>query len=261
MSLEFISRWKNRIALLAAAFCVFAVICVIDGGVSYLREPFNTLRLFPGDTYSLTGPLAPGASSPDQMTIESDSHSLTISIEEIISGFWLGGKMWRGTLRLDPRIEPGRYVVSVFGKEDQKKVGSNVFQVLVYADRTSYLADSKSLFLRNTGVSPWEFTGAFFALVVLCCVCLYFISGKRDMLMAENGEAEVYHVVADEPGFSVYFGLGERNGLKQGDRLVLMDPSGKVVEEVSVESVSEKDASVRVSPLSSVRPGYFVKRV
>jgi len=261
MTLEDISSWKNRVALLAAVLCAVAVICGLEGGVAYLREPFNTLRLLPGDTYSLTGPLAPGATSPDQMTIESDSDSVTISLDEVISGFWLGGKMWRGTLRLDPRTQPGRYVVSVFGKEDQKRVGSNVFQVLVYADRAAYLADSKSLLLRYTGISPWVFAGGFLLLVVLTCGFLYIISGKRDALMAEMGEAEVYHVIGDELGFSVYFGLGERNGLKQGDRLLLLDPARKVIEEVHVESVSEKDAFVRVNSLSTARPGYLVKRI
>lgn len=261
MTLERISRWKHRIALIAAAFCMLSVICALDGGVSFLREPYNTLRLLPGETYNLTGPLAPGATSRDQMVIESTSDLLAISIDEIISDFWLGGKMWRGILKLDPQIQPGKYSISVLGKEDLKKVGANVFLVLVYPDRDSYLADSKSLLLRYAAISPWIFAGGFLLLVVICCGCLYILAGKRDMLMAELGEAEVYHVTGDECGFSLYFGLGERNGLRRGDKLILMDRKRKVIEEIAVDSISETDASARVNPLSKVMPGYLVKRM
>ena len=259
--LERITYFKSRTSILAAAFCILAFLCGLEGGIAYLREPFNALRLLPGESVKLTGPLAPGASSTEHMTYESDSENVSILFEEIISGYWLGGKMWRGTIKIDPTLGPGQYVLAVFGKEDQKKVGSNVFQLFVYRDRADYLADSKSLLLKYTGTAAWIYVVGFSVVVLLCCGLLYFLSGKRDRLMAEIGEAEVYHVIRDENGFSVYFGLGERNGIRKGCKLVLMDGNGREVQEVVVEESSETDAYARVGPLVVVRPGYLVRKL
>jgi hypothetical protein len=261
MKLEEITRLKKWIARIGAAFCILFILCGIDGGVAYLREPLNSFKLLPGESTGLTGPMAPGATAPDHMTYESTSDYLSISIVEVISGFWMGGKMWRGTLGLDPRIEPGQYAIVVFGTGDGQKVGSNVFRIIVYKDRQSLMADSKSLLLRHTGISAWILSAAFFGLVLVCCGGLFLISGRIDSLMAEVGEAEVYHVTKDEFGLCIYFGLGERNGLEKGAKLFLMDSKRRPVEEITVESVSETDALARIQSTGGVKPGYFVKRV
>ncbi|MEM5788727.1 MAG: hypothetical protein AAGU11_15565 [Syntrophobacteraceae bacterium] len=259
MNLDQITRWKKRFAVMGAMFCILSVVFGLEGSVAYLREPFNSIRLLPGESFRLTGPLAPGASSSEEMTFESTSDSVSFRIEEVISGFWMGGKMWRGTLALTEDIQPGRYLLSVFGLKDQQRVGANVFQVMVYPGRAELLADSKSLLLRYSGVSPWVLAGYSFLLVLFCCAGLYLISGKRDQLMAEHGEAEVFHVTREEVGFTVYFGLGERHGLSKGAKVSLLDSERRVVDEMEVESVSEKNACAR-STVDRVKPGYMVKR-
>jgi hypothetical protein len=261
MTLDMITLWKDRIAKAGAVLCILAILFALDGSVAYLRESVNSLHLFQGESVKLTGPLAPNAVSVDQMTYESDSHSLSVSFDNVISGFWMGGKMWRGTAKLSPDIEPGHYSLSVYGKEDQKRVDPNTFKITVYKDRASYRADSNSCILRYFGVSPWVMAGSFFGLVLLVCGCLYFISGRRDKLMAESGEAEIYHIVKDEAGFSLYFGLGQRHDIEKGSRLVLMNEKRQPVEELIVESVSESDGLAKVGSLCAVRPGYLVKKI
>ncbi len=259
--MEEISLLKDRVAKIGAAFCILFLLCVVDGGQAYLREPFNRLRMLPGMTEKLTGPMAPGVNGLEGMTSEESSDSISMSLEQMISGFWLGGKMWRGTLSLRPDAETGNYMVSVFGTEDQKRVGQNTFQVVVYKDRAALLADSKSLLLRYSGISPWLIAGSFFLLVLITCGGLYLISGKRDELMAERGEAEIFHITRDALGLSIYFGLGTSNGVGEGSRLSIMDPKGRELDETSVESVSEGVGMARVGPLLDVRTGYRVKRI
>jgi hypothetical protein len=261
MNLEIITLWKDRMSKIGAVLCILAMLFTIDGSIAYIRVPFNSLGLFRGESVKLTGPLPPGINSVEDMTYESDSNDMGISFENVISGFWLGGRMWRGMVQLSPGIEPGHYVLSIFGKTDRKIVGSNVFKVTVYKDRASFLSDSYSLVQRYSGLSPWVLAGTFFGFVVLICGCLYLLSGRRDRLMAESGEAEIYHVVANESGSLVYFGLGERNGVEKGMRLVLMDGKRQPVEELLVKSVSETDGMAEVGPLTSVKPGYLVKKV
>ncbi|MHC1727153.1 MAG: hypothetical protein AB9866_14295 [Syntrophobacteraceae bacterium] len=261
MNLERITARKNRTALLGAALCILTLVCGADGGIAYLREPFNSLRMLPGESMRLTGPMAPGVADLEAMTFQSDSGSIAMNLEELISGFWLGARMWRGTLRLSADIEPGKYLVSVYGKEDQKKVGDNTFQIIVYKDLQAYLSDSKSLIQRYSGFSPWSVTAFSFLLVLLTCGLLYLLAGKRDRLMAEQGEAEIYHITKDDSGLSVYFGLGERNGVEKGSVLLLMDSREQALEEIMVDSVSETDAVAKVGLDRKVRTGFLVKKI
>ena len=260
MNMDQITLLKDRVAKSAAALCILFLLCTFDGGQAYLREPFNSLRMLPGESKKLTGPMAPGVFGLEGMTSEESSDSISMSLDQVISGFWLGVKMWRGTLTLRPDIEPGNYMVSVFGTEDQKKVGSNTFQVVVYKDRAARLADSKSFLLRYGGISPWIVAGSFFVLVLITCGGLYLVTGKRDSLMAEQGEAEIYHIARDALGLSIYFGLGKRNGVEKGSHLSVMNSKGQSLEEVRVESASETDGMARVGPLCEVRTGDRVKR-
>ena len=257
--METIILWKSRLSKTGAVLCTLAVLCVLDGSVDFLRTPSNSLYLLQGDSARLTGPLAPGVSGIEGMKYESDSQAVRVSFEGVITGFWLGGRMWRGTVRLSDGIQPGGYVLSVFGKEDGKKVGANIFKIIVYRDKASRSAGSCSFAEKLLGVSPWVTALSFFGIAVVVCSCLYVISGKHDRLLAERGEAEIYRVVENESGFSIYFGLGRRNGLEEGARLVLMNAKQQPVEEAVVESVSENDGLACVGPLSRVKPGYLVK--
>lgn len=260
MSLDRMTTWKSRIAGVSAAACIVAILCVLDGSAAYLREPFNSLQMLPGSSIRLTGPLPPDTGL-DGMTYESSSNAISMSLEEVISGFWMGGRMWRGTLAVGTETTPGKYFVSVLGSDDRKKVGANTFLVLVYKDRQSEIAHSISFLKRHTGVSPWTFGGLLFFLVLLGCGSLYLIGIKRDRLMAEQGEAEVYHVIRNAETVSLYFGLGRKHGVEEGGRLLLMDGKRRPIEEITVESASEKDALAKVGPLSSACPGYIVKKV
>jgi len=261
MDLDGIGAWKNRISLTGAVLCCLFTIAVIDGGVWYLRQPFNSLRLLPGESVNLTGPMAPGVGAIDGMGFETGSTAVFVSLEEVISGFWMGARMWRGRIYLSPEIVAGDYVVSVFGKEDRKRVGANTFHLMVYKDREAYLAASNSLILRYSGLSPWVAAGFFFSMALLTCVWLYVMSGKKDRLMARQGEAEVFLVRGDETGVSIYFGLGRIDGIKRGSELLLLDSKRRPLGQIRVETVSDTDAVAKVDALSEVRPGCLVKRI
>ena len=261
MNLEQITTIRNRIAKAGAAMCVLFLLCALDGSVTYLREPVNNLRMLPGESVKLTGPMVPGLAGVTGMQWEASSELISMSLEQMIAGFWMGAKMWRGTLTLNSDIVPGKYTLWIYGKEDGKRVGANTFQVIVYKGRADYLSDSTSLLLRYTGVSPWIVAASFFCMVLLACGTLYLISGKRDKLMAEQGEAEIYHIDRNPAGISIYFGLGGRNGIAKGSKLVVMDSNRRPLEEVRVESVSDSDGVAKVDPLSTVRTGDLVRRL
>jgi hypothetical protein len=195
------------------------------------------------------------------MNFETGSPAISMSLEEVISGFWMGARMCRGRIDLSHEIGPGDYLVSVFGKEDRKRVGANTFHLMVYKDREAYLAASNSLILHYSGLSPWVAAGFFFSLALLTCAWLYVMSGKKDRLMARQGEAEVFHVRGDETGFFIYFCLGRIHGIQRDCELLLLDSKRRPLGRAKVETVSDTDAVARVDALGEVRPGCLVKRI
>jgi hypothetical protein len=261
MNFDLILVWKSRISRAGALlFCLF-LISLADGGVAYLRQPFNGFSVIPGDSVMLTGPMAPGVYAVEGMNFETSSPLVLISIDEVISGFWMGGKMWRGTIVLSPEIAPGSYSVSVFGKEDGKRVRANSFKFIVYKDRETRIASSKSIIQRYSGVSPLVPAGFFLLMGLLASACLYLISGKEDRLRASRGEAEVFLVKTGERGDLIYFGLGRIHGVDIGHELLVMDSTGRSVDRIRVESVSDTDAAAITVVHSEIRPGWIVKRI
>lgn len=261
MDLDRISAWKGRIGLAGAVLCCLFILSIIDGGLDFLRRPSNSFRLLPGESVKLTGPMAPDVGAVEGMDFETSSPDVSVSLQTVISGFWLGTRMWRGRVDLSSEIVPGDYVVTVFGKEDQKRVTANTFHLFVYKDREALLAASNSLILRYSGVSPWVAAGSSFLAVLLTCACLYVMAGKQDRLMALRGEAEVFHVKNDEAGVFIYFGLGRNHGIEPGSELFLLDSKGRSLGQIRVESVSDTDAAAKVDPWIEVGPGCLVRKI
>jgi hypothetical protein len=261
MDLEHTKTLRNRVSIACAILFCMTILAAIDGAVGYFRQPINSFAMFPGGSLKLTGPMAPDTAGVNDMMAQTDTPEVAVSLLETLQEYWFGMRMWRGEITLSPNIAPGTYSVRVFGKKDQRIFEDNTFRVIVYSDRQAYLADSKSIILSNTGTSPWTVTGYLLICVFLGCVWLYVISRKQDRLMAEElGEAEVYHVRRQPNAVYIYFGLGLRNGITKGAKLLSTDPHGKRMEEAVVEDVSDTDAIARLGPLSNAHPGYIVKK-
>lgn len=260
MELEKLRTWKNRVSIACAILCALFIMTVVDGSAAHLLRPFNGYRLPAGQSVELTGPMPAEATHANDIDFEADSSLISFSFAEVISGFWMGSRMWRGKVDLDPNIAPGEYSVSVFGKADRKKIGANTFRLFVYKDREAYLAASDSVIMRRSGVSPWLAAGFLLLLTVFSCVCLYLISGHKEHLMALRGEAEVFHVGKDETGVSIYFGMGRNSGIEKGSEMVLLDPEGRPLAQIRVKSVSDTDAEARLDPPIAVRPGFIVRK-
>jgi hypothetical protein len=261
MNLAEIKIRRNRVSVVCAVlFCVM-ILAALDGAMGYLRQPINSYAVFPGDSVKLTGPMAPDAVTISDMLVQTDTPDVSMAIIETLQEYWFGMRLWRGQIDVSRSTAPGTYAVRVLGRKDQRLFDDNTFRVIVYKDREAYLADSKSLILRNTGVSPWRVTAGMLALVFLGCLWLYRISREKDRLMAEIGEAEVYHVRRETNAVYIYFGLGRRDGINKGAKLLSSDPRTSKTEEAVVEDVSDTDSIARLSPLSGAHPGYIVRRV
>ena len=49
MDLEQINRWRDLASKIAAAFCVIALLGLVDGLLVHFREPANLVKVLPGE--------------------------------------------------------------------------------------------------------------------------------------------------------------------------------------------------------------------
>src|SRR5271157_454835 len=109
MNLEQISRRRDLFGWAAAAFCLLAFLALIDGLIGQWREPANLIKLLPGMTTEIDGPLQEEVPGIQALTYFSDSKDLKLTFASVHKGYFLGGNLWQGQVTASPRILPREY--------------------------------------------------------------------------------------------------------------------------------------------------------
>ncbi|MGE5237918.1 MAG: hypothetical protein ACM3ON_03845, partial [Chloroflexota bacterium] len=254
------SRFRKQAARIAAFFFFIIFATVLDGCIAKFREPINVFDLLPGSAAPIDGPAEDKAKEVDDLAYTVTSPHVTVTFDLIQTGFWFGGNMWVGTLSLAPDIAPGEYDLKVFPKETGPQKPTSVFKVRVYKDYASYRTSFKSLIRRYLDISPWWFLLACLPFLGVSLGCVYLLSQKIEVLMAQQGKAEVYMVKKTETGYDIGFALGTRHGVGPGSQVSLCDESGRTVGTVTVRDSTDTDSVAAVGADVTVRQGYVVTK-
>jgi hypothetical protein len=258
MNLDRVTYWREMIGRAGAFFCIIFLVAAVDGIVSNFRQPDNLIRLLPGESIEVNGSLKEKAETVQDLDCVSDSNQIQLTFEALHSGFWFGGYMWRGLLKVSPTIAPGEYSVKVARKGgDPPKFSSN-FRVEVYPDHESYRRSSKSLMRKYLDVSPWWVLGVFVLSTFFAFALVYFLSQKREFLLALDGKAEVYLIEEGESECIVSFGLGTNHGVRPGTVLTVSDRRGSAVGTAEVRESSETDSTAVVTSDYKIKPGFIL---
>jgi hypothetical protein len=260
MNLQSLSKLNIWIGRTGTALCILFVLAVGDGLVARFREPMNHLACLPDSQLAVSGPLPGKIENPEQLISVSNSKEIKLVIEKIQTGFWLGGAMWQGTLKIDHWIQPGGYAFEVRDKRDRGRTEPSHFQVEVYKDATEFRKNSRSFFQHYLGLKPWRASLISFLFIGLTFGTAYLLSQKQETLLAEQGRAEIYRVGKRETSLEIYFGLGKNQGILPGMVLNLSDQRGLPRGVITVAEVFESHALAQVDIDSNVRPGYVISR-
>jgi hypothetical protein len=258
MNLERVTYWRELVGRAGALFCLIFLLAAVDGIVSNFRQPDNLIRLLPGESIEVNGSLKEKVGTAEDLGYVADSNQIELTVETLHSGFWLGGYMWRGVLKVSPTISPGEYSVKVAPKGGDPSKFSSIFRVEVYPDYVSYRQSSKSLMRKYLDVSPWWVLGVFVLSTFFSFVIVYFLSQKREFLLALEGKAEVYLIEEGEGECIVSFGLGTTHGARPGMVLTVSDKLGSTVGSAEVRESSETDSTAAVKSDYKIKPGFLV---
>lgn len=260
MNLDQASDYRNLLGKVGALLCIIAFLSILDGLIARFREPPHVLKVLPGTSVEINGPVAEEAAGVQDLTYESTSEHLTVKFEEMHKGYFLGGDMWRGQLTVSPQIRPGEYRLIVSPKGSKAVQPPPAFRVMVYADPLSLQRSEKSLIQRHLGFSPWGAAAAGVPVILLTFGLVYYLSGKRESLLAQGGRAEVYRVVRREGDSVICFALGTAHGVMPGTRVTIFNDEGQPVGTARVEEASVTGAIAVAAAGQEIKTGYIVSR-
>ena len=251
------SRWAGR---LGSFLCILLFLIIIDGLVSRFREPLNRFSGLPGDRIAVSGPLAEKTEQVGALIYHSNSPDIQLEFDTIQTGFWLGGYLWNGYLIISPRARPGGYQLTIQNKKAQSEKSSSLFQIEVYNDLREFQRNSKSFLVSSLGIYPWQASLFLIPFIAFTFGVVFYLSHKTEGLLAEQGKAEVYRVRKGENGYEIFFGLGRKQGILPGSRLILFNNQGKEIGSIYVEKVFEGHSTAQVDFGVIIQPGFIISR-
>lgn len=201
---------SRLLARLSALLFLLAAVGVVDALQSLARHEYNSVSMVGGDTVIITGNLPQGHEDHTTVafSLESDL-ALTFEVTESFSGFWMGGKMWRGLLTA-PRVDhetPGILTISDMWKQEEldaegkpllRQNPTLIYPIRVFPDEAALLASDASFFLRTFSISPF--------IIALCAAVAAILAGAAQWLTFRKADAEL-----SRRGFSFVYGI-RKNG-------------------------------------------------
>ena len=253
-----VSKRREYVGRVCTVLLIVLFISFFDSCFARIRQPINVLNVLLGTSMKMNGPLEEKIKNVKDLTYESSSELIQLSIEDIYSGFWLGGMEWRGLLTVSPHITPEDYHLTVMPKIQTSPKPPLTFLIKVYQDELSLRKSSTSFIKRHSGISPWWVFAFFLSLTLLTVGIVLYLSTKIEHIMVKGGEAEVYWVKPGVAGIEIAFGMGSKHGIQLGDKLVLLNEERKPVGTVVVQKVTEKNSLAIAAIDCPVRVGYIV---
>jgi hypothetical protein len=248
--------WAGRVV---ALLIVLMFVALFDALVAQFSQPANAFEALPGESVDLNGSLPEGIKDIAALSQVSSSEDLQFSFTEIHKGFWLGGNMWRGVVKVSPATPSGTYSVAVRPRM-VAAYPTRFIYITVYPDLSSLNQHSRSYLRRYAGVSPWAVAGLFLVLTGLPVALLFRLSNQIEVHLAQMGQAEIYKVDKAEGGYVIAFGLGSSHGVGPGAQMSIFDPEGNFVGSAQVEKSTATDSMGRATVDRDIRPGYLVSR-
>ncbi|MGA9754223.1 MAG: hypothetical protein WBV23_03685 [Desulfobaccales bacterium] len=255
-----INYWRDLASKIGAAFCVIALLALVDGLLVHFREPANLIKALPGTVTKINGELTDEAHRVQDLTFVSNSDQLQVTFEAIHKGYFLGGDMWRGQLLVGPQISPGEYSLSVLPRRTISARKAPAFRIVVFPHALSLQKSSTSQIRWWFGISAFVVPLGCLPGILLAFGAVYLLSGKREALLAASGQAEIYRVTRGDEGYEIRFGLGTAHGMSPGVRVTISDEAGQQVGTGTVE-VSNQTVSVALATADQgIKVGDLVSR-
>lgn len=258
MTAEAVVRLRRLAGYAGALLGLAIAFAIYDAMASQFGQDPNLFHALPGERVHLNGPMPEKAEAPTDLVPVGNVSGLTLRFEDVQTGFWLGGRQWKGVAIVAADADPGLRQLSVTAREAPAVPAGPTISVQVYPSEEALRRDSPSLIRQATGLAPGLAAAAAFPLFAAAFLASFLLSRQLEKLLAQTGKAEIFMLKKSPEGSQISFGLGGRQGIEVGDLVTLHNEAGLAVGTARVISVTESDSVALTSRESDVHLGYVV---
>ncbi len=190
----------------------------------------------------------------DYLGFESSSKSVDIEFQQ------LRGRFWRGVVRVAETAGPGVKTFRVFIKGQPRPEHEPLYTLRVFREPALLRADLDSVTERWLGVQPWWTVVVFLPLGLWCMYQVYLQAGREDERLIRAGMGPIYKLAKRKQSWEIIFGLGSRQGVSEGERLVLLDREGRPVGHLFAIKVGAEASHATLDAAVPVTPDHLVAR-
>ena len=266
---------KTLRSFLIAVLFGLIFLSMADTFVATVFEPSRTFPVVAGHSKIISGKLAGTVRPVDipgerpflsnriedplllQKVLIYSPHHASFSLQFIE----LKGRLWRARLVTDGGAGPGEYPIQVYQTASPPEPGAPPFIVRLFKDEAALRTSRASLFRRFAGIDPWWVTMALLPLVFWFFFRAWIKTGKEDAHLQAIGIGPIYRLAKGKEGWDLIFGLGISHGIRVGDRLRVLDATGRLTgQELVAEKVENDSARSRLPIDADIRPDYLIQR-
>ena len=217
---------------------VVALLVVADGFMDGADRSANIFSGYPGMSQPISGKSSKRIKSIQQLSYATASKGIALRFTNAESSVWYN--VWYGVLEIGAAARPGDNTLSVSCQAEIPEKRVTQYKIRVYKDIPTYRSHLRSYIRRHLGISPWWVFLGILPFFGLCFVIVYYLSGREASLMAASGRTEIYRLKRSGDDWLIFFGLGSRHGVKQGDIVPIYTPDGTSVGTAKVQEVFQR---------------------
>lgn len=242
MTLEQSTRARKTLGKIGALIFVVFFASVLDSCVARFREPLFTVHLLPGASEPVEGQVDHDLKDLSLLRVETLNENVQLKIDRFQPGYWLGGNMWIGSIGAAADAAAGTYDLRVFAVNKPLETPVAAFRAHVYPDYATLCKSFLSVIRRTFDVTPGTVALACIPVLGVVLGLIYLLGRRVELLLAGQGRAEVFMVKAATGGVEVYFGLGNRHGVKTGMTVQIWTENGQPICDAVVQQVDGDNA-------------------
>lgn len=241
---------RQLIGWLTAALLFTALACLADALAAGFKGETRILQGIPGSKLPINAPLPAGAESITEIRVLGGDDKVTLIPDEVFTGFWLGGTMWRGSVVVSPDARPGTWTLTLEGPplaEKPKGMLPIIFTVTVHEDAMAQQKASASFITRHSGYEPFAVSALLAGLALPGGLAGFLLSRRIEQLLTLEGKAIVYMLKKSEEGTRATFSLGRENGLAPGMAVRFVNQAGQQIGEGHVIESQLTDSTATIT--------------
>lgn len=235
---------RRNIAAWLSALCFFLLIAsLLDGVIAGGRRDPNMYEVLPGQDIKMSNSMPPETERLDQLWLRTTDPAIKLVLEDVHTGFWMGGRQWQATVSVPASQSAGDYAVSLSARNETSPKLTQTNTLRVYASETAMRQGSLSLLTSTIGLNPFLLALCLLPLGIASAYASTKLSRRINSELCAQGLAQIFRVMKTPEGLRVFFSLGARNGLKVGDDVELFDSTGaKALGTLRVDQVRLEDS-------------------